>query len=135
MRQFSIREAFALQDDLQRQQKQQESRDRARDNARAAVGRMFRPNAVSPGVSQLLENAVTRLERCREQDTDEYGEEIPSQLTRSPLDMGVHESVEHLPQRRGGFDISPEGRTDEKGRPLHYFHEELNAWIPIQYED
>ena len=135
-RQLSIRESFALQEFSLRQQKQQESQDRATNRAQATVQRMFRPNAVSAGVLQLLENAVSRIERCREEDTDENGKVRPSPMSRSALDLvQLDPSVQGLPQRRGGFAISPEGRTDEKGRPLHFWHDELGAWIPCVYGD
>ena len=135
MRQLTIRTAFDLHDSLQKQQRQQESQGRANQAASNVVGRMFPQNRVSPGVSQLLESAVARMEGCREQDTDSYGEEMPRPMTRGTMDMGVHDSVAHLPQRPGALDMSPEGRTDAKGRPLHYFDGELNAWIPARYED
>lgn len=135
MRQLSIRESLDLQGHLLRQQRQQEKQDQARGNARHAVSRMFPQNEASPGVCALLEDAMTRVERCREADTDQRGDEMPQPMTRGTLEMGVHESVEHLPQRRGAFDLSPEGRTDERGRPLHEFDEESGAWVPIFYPD
>ena len=135
MRQFSIREAFGMQDSLQTQQRQQVNRDQARESAQQTVGRMFQQNRISPSVSGLLENAVAKLERCRIQDTNEFGEEVPNPITRTTLDLGVPDSMAHFPQRVGGFAISPEGRTDEKGRLMHYWDQELNGWLPIQYED
>lgn len=135
MRQYSIRESFDMHVSFHVQQKQQESRDLARENAQHTVGRMFQQSRISPGVSALLENAVSKLENCRIQDTNEYGEEIPNPITRTTLDLGVHESMKDYPQRKGGFDLSPEGRTDAKGRPLHYWDNELNGWLPTRYED
>lgn len=135
MRQLSIREAFGMHDSLQKQQRQQENQDRAKQAAGRVVGRMFPQNNVSPSVCQSLESAVANLERCRDLDTDTYGEETPRPLTRGTMELGVDESVAHLPQRPGSFDMSPEGRTDAKGRPLHYYDDELMAWIPTRYED
>jgi len=135
MRALTIRDSFAFQSSWQRQQKQQENQDQARDAARASVTRAFRPGRIAPGVSQSLENAFARLERCRDQDTDQTGTVMPQPLTRGTMALGVHESVEHLPQRPGSFEMSPEGRTDEKGRPLHYYDQELCGWLPIRYDD
>ncbi len=133
MRRLTIREDFGLHVLSLAQRKNTEQRDRVKEVGEAAVQRMFPHGQVSPGVAQSLVVAVSRLERCREQDTDDKGVEHPSPITRSTLDLGVPESMKHLPQRRGAFEISPEGRTDAEGNLKHKWDPELSRWVPTKY--
>ena len=133
MQRLSIRQDFALHEQSLEQRKNTEQRDRVREAGAAAVAQMFPQGQASLGVQSQLVDAVARLERCREQDTDDRGIERPTPMTRSTLDLGVHESVQGLPQRRGGFDISPEGRTDADGNLLHEWDPVNGGWIPTKH--
>lgn len=133
MQRLSIREDFGFQVLLREQHKSTEQRDRVREVGEAAVRRMFPSGQASPGVEASLVAAVSRLERCREQDTDDKGDEHPTPMTRGTLDLGVHESVKHLPQRRSAFELSPEGRTDAEGNLLHAWDPEKCRWVPTKH--
>ena len=133
MQRLTIREDFAFREQSRAQQQNTGQQDRVMAAGQAAVARMFPSGQVSPGVASQLATAVSRLERCREQDTDETGHERPSPLTMSTLDLGVPESMQHLPQRRSAFEISPEGRTDAQGNLLHEWDAENGGWVPTKH--
>ena len=133
MRRLTIREDFAFREQSRAQQQNTEQRDRVMAVGQAAVARMFPNGQVSPGVASQLVTAVSQLERCREQDTDDTGHERPTPLTRSTLDLGVPDHMKHLPQQRGAFEISPEGRTDADGNLLHEWDAEKSGWVPTKY--
>lgn len=133
MQRLSIRQDLDLHVRSHEQRRSTEKQDRAVATGQVAVATMFPGNQASLGVAKALATAVSRLERCREMDTDEQGRERPTPLTKSTLDLGVPECMEHLPQRRGAFDISPEGRTDAEGNLLHVWDAENGGWIPTKY--
>lgn len=133
MQRLTIRQDFALQGQQLEQRRSSEQQDRVKAAGEAAVARMFPQGQASPGVAQQLAAAVSRLERCRELDTDDQGEERPLPLTRSTLDLGVPEHMQDLPQRRGALDISPADRTDANGNLLHEWDGQRGAWVPTRH--
>ncbi len=133
MQRLTIRQDFDLHVLSHEQRKSTERRDQAKASGEAAVARMFPNGQASPGVASQLVAAVSRLETCREQDTDDQGEEHPTPLTLSTLDLGVPEHMRDLPQRRGAFDISPEGRTDAEGNLLHVWDPDQCRWVPTKH--
>ncbi len=133
MQRLTIRQDFDFHVLSHAQQKNTEQQDRVMAAGQAAVGQMFPNGQASPGVANQLAVAVSRLERCREMDTDDQGDEHPTPLTMSTLDLGVPESMKHLPQRRGAFDISPEGRTDAAGNLLHEWDPDKCGWVPTKH--
>lgn len=133
MQRLTIRQDFGLHEQSREQQRNSEQQDQVRALADHAVRAMFPNDQASPGVRNQLAIAVSRLERCRAQDTDEKGEEHPTPLTLSTLDLGVPDSVKHLPQRRGAFDITPEGRTDAAGNLTHGWDPVACGWVPTKY--
>ena len=116
MRRLTIREDFALHDQSRVQRKNTEQQDRVKAAGAAAVRQMFPGHQASPGVERELAAAVSRLERCREQDTDSRGDEHPSPLTLSTLDLGVPEHMRDMPQMIRRVDASPEEGNPVVGR-------------------
>lgn len=136
MPQLTIRTEFDLQQLSREQSISTEKRDTARQRASEAVHGMFPHGSPSEEVARQLTDALARIESCREEDTDSQGRQRPRPMTLTTMQSGeVHESVEHLPQRYGAFDMSPEGRTDEYGRPLNKFNKERGIWEPLDYGD
>ena len=133
MQRLTIRQDFDFHVQSHAQRKSTERQDRVMGAGQAAVARMFPNGQASPGVQNQLVAAVSRLERCREMDTDDRGDEHPTPLTMSTLDLGVPESMKHLPQRRGAFDISPAGRTDAEGNLLHEWDPVTFSWVPTKH--
>lgn len=133
MQRLTIRQDFDLHVQSHVQRRSTAQQDRVREAGAAAVARMFPQGQASPGVQNQLAAAVTRLERCREQDTDDQGCEHPTPMTRTTLDLGVPEHMQGLPQRRGGFDISPEGRMDADGNLLHEWDADNGGWVPTKH--
>lgn len=133
---LTMRTQFDLQLHSREQSKTTEEQDTALEHGKIAVDAMFRGAPPSDSVALQLTEAFARIERCRQQDTLEEGGERPRPMTLSPLQSGeVHESVADLPQRVGGFDIDPDGRTDARGRPLNKFDEDRGIWEPVYYKD
>jgi hypothetical protein len=137
MRKLTIRTQFDLQAHWHEQSKNMAGEDTAVELGRHAVHAMFPHGAPSPSVAEQLTQAVARVERCRAEDTDsQTGREFPQPMLRPLLEVGqLHESVAELPRNVGAFELNPEGRTDEWGRPLNKWNEERKIWEPIDYKD
>ena len=137
MQRMTIRTQLGLQALWQEQSKSTEGDDTAVELGRRAVQAMFPHGAPSPFIAEQLTQAVARVERCRAEDTDgTTGQTNPQPMTRSTLESGeVHESVAHLPQNVGAFDMDPDEWKDEWGRLLNKWNNERRIWEPIDYKD
>lgn len=136
MQRLTIRTEFALQQHWREQSIDTEGQDTALQHGKQVVAAAFPQGSPSDFVAASLANAFARVERCRSEDTNDAGHEAPRPMTLTTLQSGeVHESVAHLPQTIGGFEIDPGQFTDARGRPMNRFDEGRMIWEPIEYQD